>query len=165
MSPALSGLSWNLFNGGATGYRVEALERGTHAGARAEAKRPGAQIRETIDKAFAAYVIGKKRVEAAQQQVNSNDRAGETVSGRIQAREAQPAGFARFRNGALFNSQFQLASAKAVRLFSAYNIQASTGRLLATLSVQAPPEAHIEIPDRREAGGILPFDIEPLRQD
>ena len=42
--------------------------------ARFEQETAARQVRETIDKTFAAYVIGKQRVSAAQQQVNSNDR-------------------------------------------------------------------------------------------
>ena len=65
---------------------------------------------------------------------------------------------------ALFNSQFQLTSVKAVRLFSAYHLQAATGRLLSNLGVQAPPEANVQVPDL-ENTSIFKIDIEPLRQD
>jgi adhesin transport system outer membrane protein len=157
------GLNWNLFNGGATGYRVEALNEEM---ARAELERDAAlrSVRESIDKAFAAYVIGKKRVAAAQQQVNSNDRLVKEYREEYRLAKRSLLDLLDSET-AFFSSQFQLSSAKAARLFSAYNVQASTGRLLATLGVHAPPEAHVEIPNPRETGGILNFDIEPLRQD
>ncbi|MBL8907100.1 MAG: TolC family outer membrane protein [Rhizobiales bacterium] len=157
------GLEWNLFNGGATGYRVAALNE---EAARAELERDAAirSVRESIDKAFAAYVIGKKRVAAAQQQVDSNDRLVKQYREEYRLAKRSLLDLLDSET-ALFSSQFQLASAKAARLFSAYNIHASTGRLLATLGVQAPPEAHVDIPNPRQTGGILNFNIEPLRQD
>lgn len=157
------GLDWNLFNGGATGYRVEALNEEV-VRAELEADAAMRSVRESIDKAFAAYVIGKKRVSAAQQQVNSNDQLVKQYREEYRLAKRSLLDLLDSET-ALFSSQFQLASAKAARLFAAYTVQASTGRLLATLGVQAPPEAHIDIPDPKQAGGILPFNIEPLRQD
>jgi len=156
------GLNWNLFNGGATGYRVEALNEEL---ARVELERDAAMraVRESIDKAFAAYVIGKKRVSATQQQVNSNDQLVKQYREEYRLAKRSLLDLLDSET-ALFSSQFQLASAKAARLFSAYNVQASTGRLLATLGVHAPPEAHVEIPNL-ERTGIFQIDIEPLRQD
>ncbi|MFO0992687.1 MAG: TolC family outer membrane protein [Hyphomicrobiales bacterium] len=157
------GLDWNLFNGGATGYRTEALKE---EAARAELERDAAarSVRESIDKAFAAYIIGKKRVAAAQQQVNSNDRLVKQYREEYRLAKRSLLDLLDSET-ALFSSQFQLSSAKAARLFSSYSVLASTGGLLASLGVHAPPEAHVEIPNRADTGGILNFDIEPLRQD
>lgn len=156
------GLNWNLFNGGATGYRTEALKEEV---ARAELESDAAMrsIRESIDKAFAAYTIGKKKLAAAQQQVNSNDRLVKQYREEYRLAKRSLLDLLDSET-ALFSSQFQLASAKAARLLSAYNIHAATGRLLANLGVHAPPEAHVRVPDP-ESTGIFQIDIEPLRQD
>jgi adhesin transport system outer membrane protein len=156
------GLNWNLFNGGATGYRTEALKEEL---ARVELERDAAMrsVRESIDKSFAAYIIGKKRVAAAQQQVNSNDRLVKQYREEYRLAKRSLLDLLDSET-ALFSSQFQLSSAKAARLFSAYNVHAATGRLLANLGVHAPPEARVEIPDL-ENTGIFQIDIEPLRQD
>ena len=155
-------LNWNLFNGGATGARVEALKEEL---VRAALERDTAAraIRESIDKAFAAYVIGKKRVSAAQQQVSANDRLVKQYREEYRLAKRSLLDLLDSET-ALFSSQFQLASAKAIRLFSAYTLQAATGRLLASLGVHAPPEAHVEVPDL-ESTNIFKIDIEPLRQD
>jgi adhesin transport system outer membrane protein len=155
-------LNWNLFNGGATGYRVEALKEQL---AQTELEYDAAvrSVRETIDKAFAAYVIGRKRVSAAQQQVNSNDRLVKQYREEYRLAKRSLLDLLDSET-ALFSSQFQLASAKAARLFSAYRIKAATGRLLASLGVHAPAEAYVRAPNL-EGTGIFNIEIEPLRQD
>ena len=101
---------------------------------------------------------------AAQQQVNSNDRLVKQYREEYRLAKRSLLDLLDSET-ALFSSQFQLSSAKAARLFSSYSVLASTGRLLANLGVHAPPEAHVEIPNPRETGGIINFNIEPLRQD
>jgi len=156
------GMDWNLFNGGATGYRVEALKEEV-ARVELEAEAAARSIRESIDKGFAAYIIGKKRVSAAQQQVNSNDRLVKQYREEYRLAKRSLLDLLDSET-ALFSSQFQLSSAKAARLFSAYRIQASTGRLLASLGVHAPAEAFVRAP-QLENTSIINIEIEPLRQD
>ena len=66
---------------------------------------------------------------------------------------------------ALFNSRFQLTSTRAVHVFSAYQLLAGTGQLLASLDIEPPPEAFADERARR-----VPHSrrnriyIEPLRK-
>jgi outer membrane protein, adhesin transport system len=154
--------SWNIFNGGATEARSMALgEELTRT--RLEQEAAARTVRETIDKTFAAYIIGQQRVSAAQRQVNSNDQLVKQYREEYKLAKRSLLDLLDSES-ALFNSQFQLTSVKAVRLFSAYHLQAATGRLLASLGVQAPAEANVQVPDLSSTS-IFKIDIEPLRQD
>ena len=155
-------LSWNLFNGNATSFRTQALGEELNR-ARLQQEEAARKTRETIDKTYAAYVIGKERVDAAQQQVNSNQSLVKQYREEYKLAKRSLLDLLDSET-ALFNSQFQLASAKAVRLFSAYHLLAATGRLLTSLGVQAPPESYVQVPDLSKTS---PFnvDIEPLRFD
>jgi outer membrane protein, adhesin transport system len=153
-------LSWNLFNGNATSYRTQALGEELNR-ARYQQEEAARKTRETIDRTYAAYVIGKERVEAAQQQVNSNQSLVKQYREEYKLAKRSLLDLLDSET-ALFNSQFQLASAKAVRLFSAYHLLAATGRLLNSLGVEAPAESYVQVPDLSKTS---PFnvDIEPLR--
>ncbi len=65
----------------------------------------------------------------------------------------------------MFNSRFQLSSVEAVYKFSAYQLVASTGRLLQTLKVSAPAEVKADHRQQSQKPmGIFNIEIEPLRQ-
>jgi len=155
-------LSWNLFNGNATSYRTQALGEELNR-ARYRQEEIARKTRETIDRTYAAYVIGKDRVSAAEQQVNSNQSLVKQYREEYKLAKRSLLDLLDSET-ALFNSQFQLASAKAVRLFSAYHLLAATGRLLSSLGVKAPAESYVQVPDLSKTS---PFnvDIEPLRLD
>lgn len=153
-------LSWNLFNGNATSYRTQALGEELNR-ARYQQEEEARKTRETIDKTYAAYVIGKERVDAAEQQVNSNQRLVKQYREEYKLAKRSLLDLLDSET-ALFNSQFQLASAKAVRLFSAYHLQAATGRLLSSLGVEAPAEGYVQVPDLSNTSP-LNVDIEPIR--
>jgi len=154
--------SWNLYNGGANEAREMALSEEMNR-ARLEQEAAARTVRETIDKTFAAYIIGQQRVSAAQRQVSANDQLVKQYREEYKLAKRSLLDLLDSES-ALFNSQFQLTSVKAVRLFSAYHLQAATGRLLASLGVQAPPEANVQVPDL-ENTSIFKINIEPLRQD
>jgi adhesin transport system outer membrane protein len=154
-------MAWNLFNGFGTQYRKTAL-REQLIRAQLEQEAVARTVRETIDRAFAAYTIGGQRVASAQEQVNATNRVLNEYQNEYKLAKRSLLDLLDAES-AYFNSQFQLTSAQAVRLFSTYQLLATMGRLLYTLSVQPPPEAHSNMIEQTDKG-FYAIDIEPLRQ-
>ncbi len=154
-------LSWNIFEGFGANYREQAqFERLTQA--QFEQQATERLTREAIDRAFAAYRIGGERVSVAQQQVAATNRVlrqyqDEYKLGKRSLLDLLDA------ESSSFNSQFQLTSAQAVRLFAAYQLMATMGRLLSSMDVGAPPESKADFVEQSK-GGVFAIEIEPLRQ-
>ena len=106
--------SWNLYNGGANEAREMALSEEMNR-ARLEQEAAARTVRETIDKTFAAYIIGQQRVSAAQRQVSANDQLVKQYREEYKLAKRSLLDLLDSES-ALFNGQFQLTSVKAVRL-------------------------------------------------
>jgi outer membrane protein, adhesin transport system len=156
-------LTWNLFNGLGTTYRTKALSEQFHR-AQFEQQAAARAVQESVERAFAAYRIGGDRLAATREQVEASQRLvrqyeDEYMIGRRSLLDLLDA------ENAAFSSQFQLASVSAVRVFSAYQLLATMGRLLPTLGVHAPPEARAILLDQLDRGPLgIRLEIEPLRK-
>ena len=109
-------------------------------------------------------LLGRERLAATREQVEASQRLArhyenEYKSGRRSLLDLLDA------ENAVFSSQFQLASVTAVQVFSAYQLLATMGRLLATLGIAAPPEARAGLLDQTDRGPFgIDLEIEPLRK-
>lgn len=155
-------LSWNLFNGFSTTSRTRALSE-QYAEAQFEQHAAARDVRETVERAFAAYRIGGERVAAVQDQVEAAQRLVRQYESEYKVGNRSLLDLLDAENAA-FTSQFQLASVTAVRSFAAYQLLATMGRLLAVLGIQVPPEAAATVLDQIDRGPLgIGLDIEPLR--
>jgi adhesin transport system outer membrane protein len=156
-------MTWNLYNGLGTTYRTRALSEQFHR-AQFEQQTAAREIRESVERAFAGYRIGGERLAATREQVEASQRLArhyedEYKGGRRSLLDLLDA------ENTVFSSQFQLASVTAVQVFSAYQLLATMGRLLATLGIAAPPEAQGGLLDQTHRGPFgINLEIEPLRK-
>ncbi len=154
-------LNWDLFDGHIRRSRARALtERLTQA--QLEADVQGRQITESIERAFAAYITGNRRVAALRDQVEANDRTVAAYKEEYSIGTRSLLDLLDSEN-ARFNSRFQFQSAAAVHYFTAYQLVAHMGKLLTTLGVEAPAEVLADHRAQSEAS-IWHIEIEPLRQ-
>lgn len=156
-------LSWNLFNGFITTNRYRELgERRNRAHLDRESRRREAA--EAIERAWAAFTVGRSRVALFKSQVGE---ATKVVQAYKQEYELSKRSLLDLLDSesALFSSRFQLISVNAVRLFSAYQLLATMGQLLDSLGIAAPVEA---VAGHRAQSqkhlGIFNIQIEPLRK-
>jgi outer membrane protein, adhesin transport system len=156
-------LTWNLFDGFATSYRTKSLSEQFNR-AQFDQQTAARQIRESVDRAFAAWRMGGERVAATRRQVEASQSLArqyedEYTGGRRSLLDLLDA------ENAVFTSRFQLASVSAVQVFAAYQLLATMGRLLATLGIHVPPEARGGLLHQTDRGPLgLDFEIEPLRK-
>ena len=154
-------LSWNLFNGGITTYRAKELTARLGQ-AKFEYAARARKIGEAVERAYAAFTVGRKRVRYARQQVNANRGIVRAYLEEYQLSKRSLLDVLDAER-ALFNSRFQFTSQTAVFKFSAYQLLGSMGRLLPTVGVSAPAES-VGGYRTRMRNNIFDINIPPLRQ-
>jgi outer membrane protein, adhesin transport system len=156
-------LSWNLFDGFGTNYRTKSLSEQFNR-AQFDQQTAARQIRESVDRAFAAWRMGGERVAATRRQVEASQSLARQYEDEYKGGRRSLLDLLDAEN-AVFTSRFQLASVSAVQVFAAYQLLATMGRLLATLGVHVPPEARGGLLHQTDRGPFgLELDIEPLRK-
>ncbi len=156
-------MSWNLFNGLITTNRKRELsERWYQAKARRDTQ--NRQVTEAVERAWAAYTVGRTRVAELQRQVDFNKRIVRTYLQEYRLSKRSLLDLLDSES-ALFNSRFQLSSIRSVQLFSAHQLLANMGVLLDTLGVAAPKEGTSQrrVQTQRSLG-VFNINIEPLRK-
>lgn len=156
-------LTWNIFDGFIRTNRYKALSA-RHREALHRLDDRSREIVEGIEKAWAAYAIGTQRVRLFRSQVNASRKVVRAYKDEYELSKRSLLDLLDSENS-LFSSQFQLISIQAVSFFSAYQVMASMGQLLASFNIQAPAET---IADHRlqsqKTLGIFNINIEPLRK-
>lgn len=154
-------LSWNLFNGGITSNKVKELNARLGQ-SKHEYALQARKVGEAVERAYAAYVVGAKRVRFANQQVNANRRV---VNAYLEEYKLSKRSLLDVLDAerALFNSRFQSYSLSAVHIFASYQLLGNMGKLLKTFNVSAPREA-VGGYRVRARKNIFNIDIPPLRQ-
>ncbi|WP_321504546.1 TolC family outer membrane protein [Breoghania sp.] len=155
--------SWNLFNGGKDmARRMEYAERLTESQVRVDSVRR--EIKEAIERSWAAVQTGNAKIRAISQQVAANRKV---VDGYRQEYDIGQRTLLDVLNAenALFNSKIDLISARAIYAFATYQLRGTTGDLLAYLDVTPAAEA---VNGQRDHVSIFPtgtsFKLEPLRK-
>jgi len=155
-------LKWNLYNGGYdSAMRGRAVEQLAEAQARVDRMRR--ETDEAVEQAWASVQTTRERISALRQTVSANQRV---VSGYRQEYNIGQRSLLDVLNAenALFNSRIDLISAEYILKFSTYQLQGTTGNLLAMFDITPPAEARA---DRRGNTSVFPqaagFQIEPLR--
>ena len=155
--------SWNLFSGLQRRNRINEMDARVNA-ARYQRDAQVRAARALAERAWAGLTRGRKRVSIIRQQVTINQGI---VKSYLEEYELGKRSLLDLLDAesALFNSRFQLSSVQAVYTFAAYQLIASTGRLLETLGVSPPPEVKADhrIQSQKPLG-IFNIEIEPLRQ-
>ena len=154
-------VNWDIFDGHIRKNRERALSERLMQH-QLEADSQSRDIAEAIERAYAGYVTGGRRVDALRDQVQANNR---TVTAYREEYKLSKRSLLDLLDGenSRFNSEFQYQSASAVYYFSSYQLLAHMGRLLTTLGVSAPAESltgHVE----QSKKSLFHIDIEPLRQ-
>ncbi len=155
--------SWNLFSGLQRRNRLNEMDARVNA-ARHQRDAQTRAARALAERSWANLSRGRQRLSIIRQQVAINKGI---VRSYQEEYELGKRSLLDLLDGesALFNSRFQLSSVEAVYTFAAYQLIASTGRLLETLGVAAPAE--VKADHRRQSQkplGIFNIEIEPLRQ-
>ena len=153
-------VQWNLYQGMGTTYRTRALkERASKAIMELRAKER--QIQETVEKAFAAYAVGRERVAATRSQAQSQKKVLDAYQAEYKGGKRTLLDLLDAQN-ATFTSQFQLASAEAVNIFAAYQLLSAMNRLLSTMGLGEVPRLGPNLLEQSKQS-IFSIDIEPLR--
>ncbi|NNF80205.1 MAG: TolC family outer membrane protein [Rhizobiales bacterium] len=155
--------TWNLFSGLQRRNRLNEMDARVNA-ARYQRDAQTRAARGLAERAWAGLIRGRKRVSIIRQQVEINQ---SIVKSYQEEYELGKRSLLDLLDGesALFNSRFQLSSVQAVYTFAAYQLIASTGRLLETLGVAAPVEVKADHRlQSQKPLGIFNIEIEPLRQ-
>jgi outer membrane protein, adhesin transport system len=156
-------LSWNIFSGGRDTARSNEIgERYTEAHVRVDRIRR--ELKEGIERSWASVTTLTDRIKSLRVQLVANR---EVVSGYREEYNIGQRTLLDVLNAenALFNSEIELISARAIYAFSTYQLRATSGDLLAYLKVEAPVEA---TDGQRDNTSIFPqstsFGLEPLRK-
>ncbi|WP_208976337.1 TolC family outer membrane protein [Polycladidibacter hongkongensis] len=156
-------MRWNLYSGGRdTALSARAYEQLAQAHARADrAKR---ETSEAVERSWAAVQTTRERIAALRQTVAANEKVVKGYKDEYNVGQRTLLDLLNAEN-ALFNSRINLLSAQSVLTFSTYQLQGTTGNLLAMMGVTPPAES---VADTRDNVSILPqpaaFQLEPLRQ-
>jgi adhesin transport system outer membrane protein len=155
-------LRWKLFDGLIRhNRRRELVERA--AKSRLEADATHLANVEIIDRAWAAYQVGRSRIAALNRQVAASD---EVVDAFLEEYELSKRSLLEVvdAESLRFNAKFQLLGAEAIQRFAAYQLLAGMGRLLSSLGISPPPESQTR-GQLYSAGQLDGFDVlfEPLR--
>ena len=155
-------LRWDLFDGMIRHNRQrEMSERATAARLRTEVERR--DIVALTEKAWASLTTGHDRVRALSSQESASLKV---VDAFLEEYELSRRTLLEVLDAEslLFNARVQLVGARSIRLFSAYQLLASTGRLLESLGAAAPSET-IADAQAKELHFVNPFDVflDPLR--
>jgi adhesin transport system outer membrane protein len=154
-------LKWRVFDGMIRHNRQNELsERVAAARFRTEAQRR--EVAETTEKAWASLTTGRDRVTALESQASASEKV---VAAFLEEYELSRRTLLEVLDAEslLFNAKVQLVGARSVRLFSAYQLLASAGRLLESLGLE-PPRETLADAQARELHFVNPFDVflEPL---
>lgn len=154
--------SWNLFNGGRdSALTNEYGEQLTEASIRVDRVRR--ELKEGIERSWASVTTTTDRIKALAEQLAANR---QVVDGYRQEYDIGQRTLLDVLNAenALFNSEIELISARAIYTFSTYQLRATSGDLLAYLNVSPPPESEA---GQRDNASVFPqsgFVLEPLRK-
>ena len=154
--------SWNLYNGGRdTALSAEFAERLTETQIRVDRVRR--ELKEGIERSFASVTTTSSRIKALREQLAANRQVVEGYRQEYDIGQRTLLDVLNAEN-ALFNSEIELISSRAIYAFSTYQLRATSGDLLAYLSVTPPAESADGL---RETKTIFPqnaLNIEPLRK-
>ncbi|CTQ46807.1 Outer membrane efflux protein BepC precursor [Roseibium aggregatum] len=154
--------SWNLYNGGRdSALTLEYGERLTEAQIRVDRVRR--ELKEGIERSWASVTTTSQRIKALQNQLAANRQVVEGYRQEYDIGQRTLLDVLNAEN-ALFNSEIEIISARAVYAFSTYQLRATSGDLLVYLNVTPPAESADGL---RETATIFPqnvFNIEPLRK-
>ncbi|MDD7912150.1 TolC family outer membrane protein [Pseudovibrio exalbescens] len=155
-------MRWNLYNGGTdTARKNQAYEQ--LAEARARVDRALRETAEGVEVAWASVDTTRERIAALRQTVAANRKVVEGYRDEYNIGQRTLLDLLNAQN-ALFNSEIDLVSAQAILKFATYQLQGTTGNLLAHFNIEPPAEGTA---GRRETVSVFPqpagFSIEPLR--
>jgi len=155
--------SWNLYNGGRdTALSLEYGERLAEAQIRVDRVRR--ELKEGIERSWASVTTLTSKIKALRQQLSANRQVVEGYRQEYDIGQRTLLDVLNAEN-ALFNSEIELISARAIYTFSTYQLRATSGDLLAYLDITPPAEA---LDGQRDNASIFPqnasFNIEPLRK-
>jgi adhesin transport system outer membrane protein len=154
--------SWNLYNGGRdTALALEYGERLTEAQIRVDRVRR--DLKEGIERSWASVTTTSQRIKALRDQLAANRQVVQGYREEYDIGQRTLLDVLNAEN-ALFNSEIELISARAIYAFSTYQLRATSGDLLAYLNVTPPAES---VEGVRETATIFPanaLSLEPLRK-
>lgn len=155
--------SWNLFSGLQRRNRLNEMDARVNA-ARYERDARARAARGLVERSWAGLLRGRKRASIIRQQVKINQGIVKAYQEEYELGKRSLLDLLDAER-AHFNSRFQLSSVEAVYKFAAYQLVASTGRLLQTLQVAPPAEVRADHrAQSQKPMGIFNIEIEPLRQ-
>lgn len=157
-------MSMNLFDGGIReARRGEAIERLGEAQIRQDTLRR--QVDEAAERAFINRATTGSRVAALQQQVAAAERVVTSYRQEYDLSRRSLLDLLDAEN-TLFNARTQLVTSRFIRVFSEYQLAASTGALLRKLSIHTLAEGTTGTQERWGQVRSVPsgFAVEPLRQ-
>ncbi len=157
-------MSMNVFDGGIReARRGEAIERLGEARIRQDTLRR--QVDEAAERAFINRVATGSRLAALQQQVASAEKVVGSYRQEYDLSRRSLLDLLDAEN-TLFNARTQLVTSRFIRVFSEYQLAASTGALLRKLNIQTLAESSIGTQERWGQVRSAPsgFALEPLRQ-
>lgn len=156
-------MSWNVFDGLITTNRRRELSERWYQ-AKAVRDTQNRQVTEAVERAWAAYTVGAKRVAELRRQAELNKRIVRTYLEEYRLSKRSLLDLLDSESS-LFNSRFQLSSIRSVHLFSAHQLLASMGTLLDSLGVSAPKEGSAQLRAKTQRSlGVFNINIEPLRK-
>ncbi|MBZ0218007.1 MAG: TolC family outer membrane protein [Fimbriimonadaceae bacterium] len=157
-------LSWNLFNGNITQNTMNAASARLSQ-AQAERDARSREVGLIIRRAWATYISQGQRVATFRNRVSLNREIVETYLEEYQLSKRTLLDLLDSENS-LFQAQFQLESVSAIHIFSGYQLMASTGLLLKSMSIVVPHEVRADLREQSQRPlGIYGIEIEPLRID
>ena len=153
-------VQWNLYQGMGTSYRTRALKERV-SNARLDQQVRERKVKEVVERAYAAYTVGTQRVSAARDQTAANQRVNNAYQQEYKGGKRRLLDLLDAQN-ASFTSQFQLTSAQAVHVFSAYQLLGAMNHLQSTFGLRKSDAARADFVDQSQQG-VLSIDINPLR--
>lgn len=150
-------MSWDIFTGGRDSWRrAETAERYTEQTMRHARLQRDAN--ESIDRAWAARTITQDRIAALTRQIASDRRVISAYSKEYELGQRSLIDLLNAQNQ-LFNAQVSLISARAVVVFSDYQLLAAMGSLLDYLKEPHPVDAE---PLATASFGLIPYKFAPV---
>lgn len=147
-------MDWTMFSGGTdTARRGELMERVTESKMRMDALRRAAF--ESVDRAWGARANSGARMTSLQAQVRAAQQVVAAYKSEFDLGQRTLLDLLNAEN-ALFSARLSLEAARAVAVFSDYQLLATTGQLLARLNIPKPSEAN-RLPNAQR--GFVPMNI------
>ncbi len=159
-------MRWRLFDGGIREARVAELTEREYEKV-AEYDTLVRSVTEQIESAWTRVVDGRVQVKALTNQLKQTQRVLAAYRREYEADKRSLLDVLDAENSR-FASEFELSNVRAIRRFSAYQLIASTGRLLHTFKVEKPAGTHDAPSDVRifsKKNLRRAFSIPSLRQD